>query len=242
MVKRLLINTLIPLGLAGAFYVFFMTTKHDAALSQIIPFAFDPYDAIGSFALETAVFLGILSFIRTIRLYRKGKPEREQQVFLARAQMGVALAVFLTLVGDTVAMLRHLTQWTGRPATGELVLFLVGMVFCALVVGLLVSFSARTIGLPHIPGVWKRGETCACSISLSMGDCSSSRYWHRAICCFGGINGNGKRHTVLPIFPSFSNRLSLRWTGGICSSDWVWCVKKTAGTFSTALVRAKLRA
>lgn len=153
----MLINALIPVGLAVAFYFFFMTTKHDAALSKMIPFAFDPYDAIGSFTLETAVFLGMLSFIRTIRLYRKGKQEVEQKVFLARTQMGVVLAVFLTLVGDAVALLRHLPQWTGHPATNELLLFMVGMVLFALVVGILVYFSARNIGLPRIPRVWEKG-------------------------------------------------------------------------------------
>lgn len=157
MVKKKLISALIPVGLAGAFYIFFMTTKHDAALSKIIPFAFDPYDAIGSFALETAVFLAMLSFIRTIRLYQKGKQEMEQKVFLARTQMGVVLAVFLTLVGDAVAMLRHLPQWTGHPATNELVFFVVGTALCALVVGMLVSFSARNIGLPRTPHVWNKG-------------------------------------------------------------------------------------
>jgi len=150
------INEIFIFGLAVAFYFFFMTTKHDAALSQIIPFAFDPYDAIGSFAIETAAFLGILSFIRTIRLFLKGKPEVEQQVFLARTQMGVVLAVLLTLVGDAVAMLRHLPQWTGHTATNELLLFIVSMLLLAIVVGILVYFYARNIGLPRIPGVWEK--------------------------------------------------------------------------------------
>jgi len=157
MIKKVLINTLIPLGLAGAFYFFFMTTKHDAALSTIIPFAFDPYDAIGSFAVETAVFLGILSFIRTIRLYRKDQRDVEQHLLLARTQMGVVLVVLLTLVGDAVAMLRHLPQWTGHAATNELVLLFVGLVFFALGVWMFVSVYARHIGLPRIPRFWKKG-------------------------------------------------------------------------------------
>ena len=157
MAKKWLINALMPLGLAAAFSVFFMTTKHDAALSTILPFAFDPYDAISSFAVETAIFLAILSCVRTFRLSRKDGREGERHIFLARAQMGVVLAVLLTLVGDAVAMVRHLPQWTGHPATNELVLLCVGMVVLASSAGILVAFSVCHSGFPRLPGGWKKG-------------------------------------------------------------------------------------
>lgn len=156
MVKKWLINTLLSLGLAGIFYLFFMTAKHDAALSSIIPFAFDPYDAIGSFAVETAVFLAMLSVVRTIRLVRMENPDVAHSVFLARTHMGVVFAVLLTLVGDVVAMLRHVSEWTGHPATTELVLWLVGMGVLASSLGIALSFVARTIGVAFWPRKWHK--------------------------------------------------------------------------------------
>lgn len=158
MVKiRFLFNALISLGLVVAFYFFFMTTKHDTALSQIIPFANDPYDAIGSFGLETAAFLGLLSSVRTTRLYMLGEQGVEQQLFLARTQMALVLAVLLTLVGDAVAMFRHLPQWTGHPATEELLLLFVGMVIFAGIDGTLVFISARKIGFLSRHHAWEKG-------------------------------------------------------------------------------------
>jgi hypothetical protein len=133
-----------------------MTTKHDAALSQIIPFAFDPYDAIGSFAVETTIFLAILSLIRTLRLGYKGKSVVEKHVLLARTQMGIVLAVLLTLASDTVAMLRHLSQWTAHTATYELLLFFGCMALLAIVVGIFVFFSVHKIGLPHTSRIWRK--------------------------------------------------------------------------------------
>jgi hypothetical protein len=158
MEKKGFINAFLSLGLAGFFYLFFMTTKHDAALSPIIPFALDPYDAIGSFAVETAVFLALLSVVRTIRLARLERPDVMSVVFLARTHMGVVLAVLLTLVGDAIAMLRHWSSWTGRPATMELVLWLVGMMILGSLVGISVSFAARTISVPDKPWEWKRAS------------------------------------------------------------------------------------
>lgn len=155
--KRKLINTLFSVGLAVAFYFFFMITKHDMALGKIIPFANDPYDAVGSFAVETTLFLALLSCIRAVRLYREGKQETAQQIFLARTQMGIVLAVLLTLVGDVVAMLRHLPQWTSQPATAELLLMLLGMLVLALVAGALVFLSVRALDQPHPSYLWARG-------------------------------------------------------------------------------------
>ncbi len=157
MLRKATLNALITLALTIAFYLFFMFTKHDAMLSKLIPFAFDPYDALGSFALETTVFLGALSSIRTIKLYRRGTQDTKQQILIARTQMGIALSVLLTLIGDIVAMLRHLSRWIGQPASSELLFLTVVLALFALVVGIVIFVSARHIGLPQSSGAWKKG-------------------------------------------------------------------------------------
>lgn len=157
MLKKVLVNALLPLGLAAVFYGFFMFTKHDAALSALLPFANDPYDAIGSFGVESALILGLLALVRTVRIYvRKGEVSPAREVFLLRAEMAVVLAVVLTLVGDVVAMLRHLSQWTGQPATAELLLLTCGMLLCALLVGISILIRARQRAFPRVSGAWKK--------------------------------------------------------------------------------------
>ncbi len=151
-----LIHAILSLGLAGAFYAFFMTTKHDAVLSQLLPFAFDPYDAIGSFAVETAIFLALLSIVRTLRLWRTPHPHVESQIFLVRTHLGIMLAVLLTLVGDVVAMLRHLPTWTGQPGTGDLVLVVSGMGLLGSLVGIWAVRSHRRIDAPRPPREWAK--------------------------------------------------------------------------------------
>lgn len=166
--KRRFINALLAIALAAAFYFFFMFTKHDAALGKIIPFANGPYDAIGSFAVETTLFLSLLSCVRSIRLYRGRKQEAEQQVFLARTQMGIVLTVLLTLIGDIVAMIRHLSQWTGQSATTELLLMLVGMAILTLITGIVVFFSVHTPGQPRPPFIYQWGVVLLLGICIGL--------------------------------------------------------------------------
>jgi hypothetical protein len=150
------INALIIVTLAVLFYFFFMTAKHDPALSAVNAFAEDPYDAIGSFGIQAAALLGILSLIRAFRLYRESVPSEEQKVFLARTQMLAVLAVAVTLAGDIVAMARYPSLWIGSPDGYELAALLGGLALFAIVAGALVYRSVRETSLQTIPNVGKR--------------------------------------------------------------------------------------
>ena len=92
---------------AVSFYLFFMTAKHDPLLSKIIPFAFDPYDAIGSFGVIISAVLSIVAIIWTFRLYRSSSPTAGQKIFLARTRMAVVMTVLITAVFDLITMARH---------------------------------------------------------------------------------------------------------------------------------------
>jgi hypothetical protein len=149
-------NTLIVLALAATFYFFFMFTKHDPAVSAIIPFASDPYDAIGSFGVIVAVLLGALSLFRVFRPYRFATSSGQQETYLVRTHMAIVLGVLIPLAGDFVAMARHLSKWMNTPATGELILLSTGMVAFSLVVLFLVRYSAHEIDLPTMPNEWQK--------------------------------------------------------------------------------------
>ena len=96
---------------ASMFYGFFEASKHVPSIAQVNPFADDPYDGIGSIAVELALFLGILSLLRAFRPYQSGAPSCEQQRLMAKGRMLGAMAICLTMLGDLVAMIRHATVW-----------------------------------------------------------------------------------------------------------------------------------
>jgi hypothetical protein len=144
------ISSAIALGLALLFNRFFMFTKHDPALSAIIPFAADPYDAIGSFGMIISVWLAILSVFRAFRPYRTGSPSALRSVFRARTQIATALAVLVPLGADGIAMGRYPSPWAGKPAAGQLLALVLGMVALSFAVIFMVRRSSRGIQLPAV--------------------------------------------------------------------------------------------
>ncbi len=154
MSNKIKLNTLLTVFLAIIFILFFDFTKHNPTLSAINPFADDPYDAIGTFGIQSALFLGVFSVVRTIRLACNRQSSDTQKFFLLRAQMATVLAVFVTCMANTVAMIRHLSIWFGSVAGYELVALLGGLILSTLFVGFLIYRSQeRSTQVPD--NVWK---------------------------------------------------------------------------------------
>lgn len=98
--------------LALVFYGFFEASKHISLLAHVNPFADDPYDGIGSIAVQLALFLGLVSLLRSFRLYQASGPSREQRRLIAKGHLLGAAAICLTMLGNLVAMVRHAMEWT----------------------------------------------------------------------------------------------------------------------------------
>jgi hypothetical protein len=112
------------LATALVFCFFFQATKHLSAWARVNPFAEDPYDAIGSFAVQFAVFVALLSIIRVVRVGSFPLDDRAQRL-IARGDLLCVAAVMLTLLGDCVALARHTAMWR-HSAAGRDLLLLVG--------------------------------------------------------------------------------------------------------------------
>lgn len=88
--------------LAGViFYIFFQINK-GGPFRDINPFGEDPYDAIGSFAFQVALLIGILTYARALRL--NSDPAQVDKIRLILRGNGLVLfALGITLVADAVA-------------------------------------------------------------------------------------------------------------------------------------------
>lgn len=143
-------NSILSVCLAIGFLFFFQFTKHDPVLAAIMPFGNDPYDAVGSFGV---IIAGLLSILSVMRAFRRTPTER-QKMLLARTQWSVAAAVVVTLVADSVAMVRHIPMWSGRAGAMELLVLMAGMLVLTLLLSLAIRFSIRDI--PLAAGSWKK--------------------------------------------------------------------------------------
>ena len=157
--NKIRLNTIVVIVLAILFYLFFDVTKHYQFFSANNPFAEDPYDAIGSFALQTSIFLGIVCLLLLFRSYRNKYLSEEQKLNLIRIQFTIALAVIVTLSGDIVAMIRYFSSMTGTPARDALAILVTAFLLLAITIGFFLYHSAREIAETHVSSSWSKPVT-----------------------------------------------------------------------------------
>ena len=126
------------LTLAVAFVVFFFTCKHAPSLAGINPFAEDPYDAVGSAAIQLTIFTALLCLLRVFRPYATREPPASQRSLIVRGWTVSVLSVSITLVTDVVAMVKYSALWTRSSAGKSLALLVVGMALLTALTGWLI--------------------------------------------------------------------------------------------------------
>ena len=135
MPKHYKVNACLTLVLAVVFYLFWQVCKQQPALAQVATFTEDPYDAVGSFATQFALFTALLTMIRAFRPYQPDAVGNAQPVLFARGAYFTCLAVAVTLGADVVAMLRYPSVWVGSAAGYALAALVVGMGLLTVLMG-----------------------------------------------------------------------------------------------------------
>lgn len=155
-------NAVLILALAVVFYFFFMFTKHDPAVSAVNPFAEDPFDAVGSFGIQAAAFLALLSLVSSFWRFQ-AFPSGQREMFEVRTQLAAILAVLVTVAGDLVGMARSPGLWLRNAAGNELCALVGGMLFLASVLAWVVLRSWKEKAPLTSP--WKRPLTICIGIA-----------------------------------------------------------------------------
>jgi hypothetical protein len=86
---------------AIVFYLFFEINKK-GLFRDINPFGEDPYDAVGSFAIQIALLIGILTYARALRLRLDPALASRARLILC-GNLLVVGAILVTLIADAVA-------------------------------------------------------------------------------------------------------------------------------------------
>jgi hypothetical protein len=116
---------------AVVFYLFFQINKN-GPFRELNPFGVDPYDAVGSFAIQVALLVGLLTYARALRILADPAQAAKMRLVL-RGNLLVLFAILVTLLADGIAVILHPlppTYW-GRVSLIELGLMLLLAVVCA---------------------------------------------------------------------------------------------------------------
>jgi hypothetical protein len=114
------------------FYLLFQVNK-GGPFRNINPFGEDPYDAVGSFAIQGAILIGILTYARALRLWDDPAQAAKARLIL-RGNSLVLLVVLITLTADAIAeIVRPFPpSYWGNVILVELVLMFVLALACAI--------------------------------------------------------------------------------------------------------------
>lgn len=82
------------------FFLFFQVNKRSPFV-EVNPFANDPYDAVGSIAIQLAVLISLLSYARVIR--GRDDPILANQRLILHGNILVMAVIFITLTSDALA-------------------------------------------------------------------------------------------------------------------------------------------
>lgn len=126
------------LALAVLFVAFFFTSKHAVSLAGANPFAEDPYDAVGSTAIQLTMFTALLCLVRSFRPNATREPRASQKLLLLRGWTVSVLSISMTLVTDAVAMVKYSAAWTHSSGGKSLALLVVGMALLTALAGWLI--------------------------------------------------------------------------------------------------------
>lgn len=130
--------TLTTLVSSCLFYAFFQISKKEA-IGAANPFANDPYDAVGSFAVQMALGLSILTLARLVR--HRGEaaiPARRLQLIL-RGSVVALTSMIVTLASDGVALVVEPVTVSSPLAIGFLLVGLAVLTGLALIDTLVLS-------------------------------------------------------------------------------------------------------
>lgn len=135
-------------GIALLLFAFFDQTKHFPPLSAVTPFLEDPFDAVGSFATQLAIFAGLITLLRVFRPYTPAGIPPAQVRLIFHAEAAVLLSVAVTLFADILAMARYSTVWLSAPGGYILAFLMVLLALITMLAGAWVSAAARKV-IPH---------------------------------------------------------------------------------------------
>jgi hypothetical protein len=98
--KRIHQVTALIFTTAIIFYMFFQINKRSPFV-EANPFAVDPYDAVGSIAIQVSLLISILSYARVLRMRNDATQTKERLVL--HGNILVLAAIFITLCSDAIA-------------------------------------------------------------------------------------------------------------------------------------------
>jgi hypothetical protein len=111
LMKNIKINTVSVFLFSVVFIWFFFYCKHNSLLSEVNVFNFDPYDAVGSIAIQISF---VAAFFSTLRIFAVTNIEVKPSyhlIMILRGNLVSLLSILVTMISDIIALVRFRKIW-----------------------------------------------------------------------------------------------------------------------------------
>ena len=111
LMKNIKFNTLFVFFLSVVFIWLFFFCKHDPRLSEVNVFNVDPYDAVGSIAVQISF---VAAFFSTLRIFAVTNIEIQPSyhlIMILRGNLVSLLSILVNMISDIIALVRFRKIW-----------------------------------------------------------------------------------------------------------------------------------
>lgn len=122
-------------------FIAYVLVKHRLVVLRVAPVRTDPCDAVNAFAILTIAFIAFASLLRMFSSSHPSSPLR--YLYIVRSQQAVLFAIFLTCLGQIVAMVRRPAMWVGSASQIRLFALLGALTVVTLATQMLILFTER---------------------------------------------------------------------------------------------------
>lgn len=127
-------NTIITFLISIAFVWLFFYWKHDPQLSTVNMFNVDPYDAVGSIAIQVSLIASCISVLRLFLYYTGEGIHYSNVILILRGNLLSQFSIIIAMISNLIALTRFNSGWINS-SSGVL---LTGMVISFLIITILV--------------------------------------------------------------------------------------------------------
>jgi hypothetical protein len=111
LMKNIKINTVSVFLFSVVFIWFFFYCKHNSLLSEVNVFNFDPYDAVGSIAIQISFVAGFFSTLRIFAVTNIEVKPSYHLIMILRGNLVSLLSILVTMISDIIALVRFRKIW-----------------------------------------------------------------------------------------------------------------------------------
>jgi hypothetical protein len=132
--KNYKFDTIITFLLSIAFVCVFFYWKHNPQMSKVNVFNVDPFDAVGSIAIQVSMFASGFSVLRFFLYVTEEGIQFSHVILILRGNVLSQFSIIITMISDLIALIRFIPVWINSSSGVLLVCMVILFLMIAIII------------------------------------------------------------------------------------------------------------